>query len=258
MKLGVSLIALNEANYLQYPMHSCDFADVVALVDGDSSDATIEVSIGALAAVNPECMFLHTAVQWNNDFGQQRQNALKLLMHDPSDMPFATLQRITMNGDEYQPPDWWMRIDSDEAYSPAYRRGIRQLLESLPEHILAVRVRQTNLYPDVKHYVANIGGWETHPRIFRTGPQYQWLGAVHERLVIMTRDGLVDIPEEHIVSWNVDVFHYGWLDKSRRHEREDLYKDIPGSGVTKRGDLAERDYHIRLVPMLPEGTVVIE
>ena len=249
MRIGVAVIAKDEANYVGRAMQSCDFCDAVALVDGDSTDATIEVAIGHLMPVNPNCQWFSAVIPWENDFGAQRQHALDLLMHDPANMP--SCMRSTIDGVEYEPPDWWMRLDSDEAYSSGFRRGVRQLLEMLPQEILAVRVRQTNLYPDVHRYVANIGGWETHPRIFRMGPQYQWVGAVHEHVQMMTRDGLVDISEKQIVSWNVDVFHYGWLDKSRRHAREDLYTEIPGSGVTKRGDLAERDYHIRLVPALP-------
>lgn len=234
MKIGVSMIALNEADYVERCMRSCDCVDVVAMVDGGSTDATLEVAIGSLGAVNPDCLWLSQTVPWANNFGAQRQHAYGLLMSGPDE--------------NYEPPGWWMRIDSDEAYSPVFRRGIRRLLEELPTHIVAVRVRQTNLYPDPAHYVANIGGWETWPRIFRTGLPYRWVGAVHEHVQVMTRDGLQDIPEEQIVTWNADVYHYGWLDRRRRADREDLYSQIPGSGVTKRGDLSDRDYHIRAVP----------
>lgn len=234
MKIGVSLIALNESNYLARCMHSCGFADIVAMVDGGSEDSSQDVAFAALQSVNPGCEWLMKVVEWGNDFGAQRQHSYDLLMHGEQQ--------------GYEPPDWWMRIDSDEAYGGQYRRGIRSLLEQLPQHIMAVRVRQTNLYPDPAHYVANIGGWETWPRIFRRGQDYRWVGRVHEHVQIMTRNGLEDIPESCIVTWNADVLHYGWLDKRRRAEREDLYAQIPGSGVAKRGDLTQRDYHIRTVP----------
>src|SRR3972149_4709251 len=101
-----------------------------------------------------------------------------------------------------------MRIDSDERYSQEFMEGIRPLLESLPDHILAVKIRQTNLYPTNDHYVANIGGWETHPRIFRHvldeegQPIFYWVGQVHERVAALTEKGLGDIPAEQVLTWN--------------------------------------------------------
>lgn len=238
MTIGVSLICRNEENYIRRAMHSCGFASHVALMDGESEDDTIPVAMDALSKVNPSCLKLVSSAPWENDFGAQRQKAYELL--------------ACVDGDDYVPPEWWMRIDSDEEYSYAFQIGVIDMLNSLPQEVLAVRVRQTNLYPDTSHYVANIGGWETWPRIFRMGYIYRWVGKVHEHVKMLTRDGLQDIPEDKIVTWNADVIHYGWLDKQRRIEREDLYRQIPGSGVTKRGDLLDRDYHIRLMPVLVE------
>jgi glycosyltransferase involved in cell wall biosynthesis len=230
MKLSVSMIALNEQDYIGRAVKSCPFADYICIVDGGSEDKTEKV---ARKACPKGVDLVWQEVPWENDFGRQRQFALYLVPQDT---------------------EWWMRIDSDERYSREFVEGIRPMLDSLPPDIVAVRIRQTNLYPDEDHYVANLGGWETWPRIFRYiqdeegQPIFYWVGKVHEHVAGMTEKGLIDIPEEQIVTWNAQAFHYGWLEKARREEREDLYAEIPGSGVEKRGDLTNREYVIREVP----------
>jgi len=231
MKIAISMIALNEAKFIARSVASCTFADYICIVDGGSNDATERL---AREACPEGADLVWKVVPWSNHFGNQRQHALHLVPYDA---------------------DWWLRIDSDERYSQDFIEGIRPTLESLPEDVLAVRIRQTNLTPDEDHYAASHGGWETHPRIFRNMQlpdgrhAYQWVGQVHEYLKWMTDVGLIDIPEEKRVTYGAQVYHYGWLERARREEREDLYSEMPGSGIKKRGDLTERRYVIRELPL---------
>ncbi len=231
MKLAISLITQNEQNYIGGAVGSCTFADYICVVDGGSEDNTEKV---ARKACPKGADLIWQMVPWSDHFGNQRQHALHLVPYDA---------------------DWWLRVDSDERYSQDFIEGIREVLEGLPEEILAVRIRQTNLYPDEEHYAASHGGWETWPRIFRNQQLpdgrhgYQWVGQVHEHLMWLTTEGLIDIPEEKVVTWNAQVYHYGWLEKARREEREDQYAEMPGSGVEKRGDLTERNYVVKELPL---------
>lgn len=229
LDVAVSMITFNEEEFIANAIASCDFARYICLVDGGSDDETINV---ARANVPDGVELIVKESEWGNHFGQQRQVAYDLV---PDDI------------------DWWMRIDADEAYSGVFRDGILNMLSSLPEDIMAVRIRQTNLIIDEEHYVANLGGFETHPRIFRHARgenlYHQWTGEVHEFVQVMSLNGLNLIPNDIIATWSSQVFHFGWLDDTRRKERERLYMTMPGSGVTKVGDLTDRKYFVRNMPV---------
>lgn len=226
LSLGVQMIALNDENYMESALRSLlkIKPDYVAIVDGGSTDKTQDIIRGYSDALN----ILTETIPWANDFARQRNNTLAL---GPA-------------------VDWFMRLDTDE-FLPSNVKEIRRVLAALPGECLAVRVKQVNLYPDRQHYAANLGGWETHPRIFRGNLSrlllYRWVGQVHESLYIMTTNGLKPIPESKIWDWNVSVFHSGWISKARRQDREKLYQEMPGSGI-KVGDLTDRHYEIRELP----------
>jgi glycosyltransferase involved in cell wall biosynthesis len=229
MKIAVSMITLDEANYIEEALSSVCFADYLCVVDGGSKDGTVQMIHGAV----PKGVELHIANRkWDEHFGNQRQAAYNIIPEDT---------------------DWWMRLDADEMYSAAFVEEVRPVLEKLPPTIIAAKIRQTNFVGDTGHYAANIGGFETHARIWRyhrTNEGYhQWVGQVHEYVKWMGRDGLVAIPANETVVWTAQVFHFGWLDQGRRQDREKLYSGIPGSGVTKAGDLTKRHYEIRDVPV---------
>lgn len=229
MKIAVSMITLNEAAYIEQALSSVGFADYLCIVDGGSEDGTVPLIHGAV----PKGVDLYIAQRdWDEHFGNQRQAAYNIVPDDT---------------------DWWLRLDADEMYSKDFVDGIRGVLEHLPPTIIAAKIRQTNFVGDTDHYAANIGGFETHARIWRFGRgengYHQWVGQVHEFVKWMGRNGLVEIPANETVVYTAQVFHFGWLDSTRREDREDLYKTIPGSGVSKRGDLTERHYEIREVPV---------
>lgn len=226
MKIYVSMITLNEQEYIEAAIKSCEFAEKIVIVDGGSEDDTVEV----LNNVKISNKLFVEFYPWENHFGNQRQKALDMV---PPDC------------------DWWLRIDSDEVFPELFQWNIVALLESLPEEIVAARIKQLNLLTETE-YSANRGGWETWPRIFRNirllddSSAWRWTGQVHEHCQLMTRDGLVDPVK--VANLNLTVIHRGWLDGGRRQDREDLYSGIAGSGVTKRGDLTERRHVIREVP----------
>lgn len=229
MKIAVSMITLNEADYIQRAVHSTRFADYLCVVDGGSNDDTPRLIEEAV----PEGVELIMGYRkWDDHFGFQRQAAYDLIPEDT---------------------DWWMRLDADEQYSGMLVETARDVLGSLPDEVVAAKIRQTNLFPDEDHYVANLGGFETHARIWRhirTDTAYhQWTGQVHEFVQLMSLAGLNQIPLNNTVVWSAQVFHFGWLSLARRQEREVLYSTMPGSGVTKTGDLTDRHFEVRKLPV---------
>lgn len=227
-KIAVSMIMQDEEEYIGRAVSSVTFADCVCIYDFVSQDDSVWVAKKS----TPKGVLLYLDQgEWPDDFSAARNLSLGLV---PTD-------RV----------DWWMRLDADEEYSPDLQANIVDMLEGLPDDITAVRIRQTNLWPDKDHYVANLGGFETHPRIFRVprdGSYQLWSGQVHEFVKVMGLNGLVPIPQSQIATWGAQVFHYGWLEKSRREQREDLYTTMPGSGVKGRGDLTDRKYAVRELP----------
>jgi glycosyltransferase involved in cell wall biosynthesis len=224
MKIAVSMITLNEEKYIRQALHSCDFADGIYIVDGGSIDGTTNNII--YSVLKPETEARFDTIPWANHFGNQRQRSLEMV---PKDI------------------DWIIRLDADEQFPPAFRQNIRTLLAGLPENIIACRIRQVNLVYDEHTYSAARGGWETWPRIWRNlrlpdgSPAWQWQGQVHEYTKLMTERGLVECDESRIATLNVPVLHYGWLDRSRREEREALYTKMKGSGFAP-GDLVNRSH----------------
>lgn len=230
MKISVSMICLNEVDYIAYALNSCSFADEIVIFDGGSEDGTIEL----LHKLRHDGLPIYTIMRgkWRNDFAAPRNEALLAVSKDA---------------------DWWLRLDADETFPPLFRDNVRLALEIAPKTTIALRCRQSNLYPDPTHYAASHGGWETWPRIFRNirhqdMTAFQWVGQVHEHVMIMGLDGLKDISEEQTTNWNAPVTHHGWLSDERRSEREELYMEIPGSGVEEPGDLRNRPYVVRLLP----------
>jgi glycosyltransferase involved in cell wall biosynthesis len=225
--IAASIIVTNEIDFIEPLLQRLSFCDHVCIADFGSTDGTVEL-IEKYGGPNWYVAQVH---QWPDDFGAARQVAYEII-------PDAV--------------DWWFRFDADETPSLAFIAGVRDALEALPPEITAVRIRQTNYVGDEGHYAANLGGFETHPRIFRhnkTVDQWNlWTGNVHEFVQTMTIDGLKPFMPHEIATWNVPVFHRGWLSQQRREDREDQYAEMSGSGVTGRGDLTDRHYDVRLVP----------
>ena len=234
IRIAINLITLNEGSSedrvttVKDAILSALWADRVIVVDGGSNDDThalVEECDG------PEGRVIRYDKKWENHFGDQRQEALGI------------------TPDNF---DWVVRVDADEICGPGFST-LRATLAKLPPDIWAVRLRQTNLYPDAEHYAANLGGWETWPRIFRRnlpgGNKIVWVGQVHESPKVQGPNGTQDIPAERIMDWSAQMIHFGWLSRARREEREDLYATIPGSGITGRGDLTNRDFVVRDTPV---------
>jgi len=209
MKISVSMIALNEENFIGRALSSCAFADEIVVVDGGSTDATIQI-----LQSNSKVRIVHHL--WEGHFGRQRQISL-----------------------QHCSGDWVIRLDADEAFSLAFEEKIRSILETTPQEVSAYRVRQCNLVGNEKFYSQSADQLETYPRIWRNLPGVGWERAVHEKLTGFTGQ---------VLDWDIYVVHYGFLNKSKFLEKGRRYAQIPGSQVDKVEDLVFRNYDFQPTP----------
>lgn len=216
--LSIAVICLNNADLIDGCITACTFADEVCIVDGGSSDGSWEKLQALAKELAQFCEIKLQQHRWGGHFGDQRNRS------------FAMCSK-----------DWIMRVDTDELPSRQVVDGVYSILTGLSTLYDGVRVKQMNLYPDREHYAANLGGWETHARIFRRDvlPDSPWMGHVHE---------YVPVVEHCTCDWNVNMIHSGWLDPDEYRRKEDFYRAIPGSGFTSRGSLVDRHYEVRDVP----------
>lgn len=209
MKISVAMIVLNEERNIGRALASCSFADEIVVVDGGSTDRTMDI-------LGHDQRVVLVRRPWGGHFGEQRQ---------------ASLERCT--------GDWVIRLDADEAFSDELERGIRPLLESLPSDVSACTIRQCNLVGSESFYSKMLDEQETVPRLWRIRPDIRWEGHVHERPV-----GIVG----KVASIDAYVVHYGFLDRNRYGEKGSFYSQVPGSGYRSREELLFREYDFQPRP----------
>ncbi|MBI5741870.1 MAG: glycosyltransferase [Nitrospirae bacterium] len=209
MKISVSMITLNEEKYIARALSSCSFADEIVVVDGGSTDRTLEI----LRAHAKVILIQHP---WKNHFGKQRQVCL-----------------------EHCTGDWVVRLDSDEAFSAGVEENIRDLLASAPADIAGYKIRQCNLVGNEDYYSKKYDNHEAIPRIWRNRSEIKWERHIHE--ILSGFNGRI----EH---WDVYIVHYGFLDKERYRHKGQFYSRIPKSGYERPERLYYREYDIQPRP----------
>ena len=110
--------------------------------------------------------------------------------------------------------DWTALIDSDEMMSLQAAHDLRNYLGTLPQHILAVRLRRIMLLDDTRRcpfrnlwppWLRRSQG--SHPRIYRTGVGH-YEGRVHERYIYPGRKTIpFHSPEHPKMDWNGGYKH---------------------------------------------------
>ncbi len=209
MRISVSMITLNEARHIGRALSSCTFADEIVVVDGGSTDGTLEI----LSSFDRVRLVQHP---WEGHFGRQRQ---------------ISLENCT--------GDWIVRLDADEVFSEEFERGIRPLLESTPPGVVGYKVRKCNLVGSEDFYAKAHDRYEDTPRIWRNNPGVRWERHVHEIPVGLAGE---------IACWDVYIVHYNIIDRERFERKGRFYSNIPGSGFERPEDLYYREYDIQPRP----------
>lgn len=147
--LGVAIIALNARVRLAQCLQALHFADKIVVVDGGSTDGTVEIARAHGAQVI-------SAPQWPG-FGPQKNRAVTAL-----------------------DTDWILSIDTDEVVAPELAASISEAIRTPRAEVYALD-RLSNFCGKWMHH----SGWQPDwvPRLFKRGSARFSDDFVHERLV---------------------------------------------------------------------------
>jgi glycosyltransferase involved in cell wall biosynthesis len=147
--LGIAIITHNAAARLAQCLESASFADDIVVIDGGSTDATLEIARAHGARVR-------IARDWPG-FGPQKNRALDALS-----------------------TDWVLSIDADEVVTPELAASIRAAIADPRADVYAIDRLSSFCGRWITH-----SGWypDWIPRLFRRGSARFSDDLVHERLV---------------------------------------------------------------------------
>ncbi|WP_456393270.1 glycosyltransferase family 2 protein [Nitratifractor sp.] len=179
MKLSVVILTYDSAKYLDEVLRSAAFADEVLILDGGSTDATLEIAQRHGVRVEMQTEWL--------GFGAQKQRAVDLATHD-----------------------WIFVLDSDELITEALQKEIRQTLYapnaagySVPRlnYFFGKPLYHGGLYPD-----ATI-------RLFDRRRAHFSKDAVHERVLVDGPTASLRSAMKHYAYESIEQF----IDKQNRY-----------------------------------------
>ncbi len=200
---------MNEKANISRALSSCTFADEIVVVDGGSTDGTLDI-----LKAHEKVVLIENP--WENHFARQRQISL-----------------------DHCTGDWVIRLDTDEAFPMKFEENIRELLESTADNIDGYKIRQCNLVGSEAFYSKSFDDYENIARIWRNLPDIKWERQVHE--VLTGIRGTVNL-------WDVYVVHYGFLDRQRYWQKGAYYSQLSESGIKEAAELYYRDYDMQPRP----------
>ena len=177
--LSVVILTHNSEKHLAEVLASAAFADETVILDGGSTDRTLEIARHAGVRIE-------TQKEWLG-FGRQKQRAVELARHD-----------------------WVFVLDSDEVIEPPLRAEILRTLKA-PEHagytvprlnyFFGKAIRHGGLYPDATL------------RLFDRRKGRFTDDAVHEKVIVDGSVGALKAPMKHYAYDTVEQF----IDKQNRY-----------------------------------------
>lgn len=176
--LSVVVLTKNAQEMLPACLASVSWADETIVVDGGSTDGTVEAARGAQAQV----------------------------IHDETSDNFAHLRNM---GSQKARGDWILQLDADEVVTPDFRKAIEEILGDLSKHA-AYKFRRRNFF--LGHWM-RFGGWDHQSlHLFRKGlARYE--GRVHERLFVQGTIGSLRVGVDHYPFRTLEEF----LDRQNRY-----------------------------------------
>lgn len=171
-RLTVLLITKNEEQRITRCLASVAWADQIVVVDGQSTDRTVELCRDAAATV--------ISRPFSGSFAEERNAGLDV----------AT-------------GDWVLQMDADEIVTPGLRDAIERVLTSRERRFQAYQVHRRNLF--IGHFMRYGGWYHDHLCLFRrTGRRYH--GLVHERLNLNGEIGRLDADLQHEPFQSIEQF----------------------------------------------------
>lgn len=167
--LGVAIIALNAQTRLAQCLDALRFADKIVVVDGGSTDRTVDIALahGALVISAPE---------WPG-FGPQKNRAVEAL-----------------------DTDWILSIDTDEVVTPELAASIREAIRTPRANVYELDRLSNFCGRWMTH-----SGWRPDwvPRLFKRDTARFSIDLVHERLLF---DGAATRLNGHLLHYSFDDF----------------------------------------------------
>ena len=161
-RLSVVILTKNEEARIGRCLSSVAWADEIVVVDGMSTDRTVEICKQAGARVMQHA--------FEGSFAIDRNLGLE-----------------TATG------DWVLQIDADDVATPEFRRVVTQMLADPPEHAAMKFRRKSYLLGRFMRY----GGWyHSLPNLVRRGA-VRYEGLVHERPIVGGTIGELDADIEN-------------------------------------------------------------
>jgi glycosyltransferase involved in cell wall biosynthesis len=190
MKLSVVIITLNEEDRIEDALKSCfEIADEIVVVDGYSTDRTVEIAEKYEAKVYQN-QFI--------DFGSQKNFALDKAENQ-----------------------WVLNLDSDERISEMLEKEVRELKQIPEKEIDAVGflIKRKTFYLGrwIKH-----SGWypDRKLRLFRKDKS-RWQGRIHEGLILEGKTKKIEGDILHYTYRNI-TDHINRLNRYSHMQAEDM------------------------------------
>jgi glycosyltransferase involved in cell wall biosynthesis len=160
--LSVVILTKNEEARIRRCLDSVRWADEIVVVDGLSTDRTVEICQAFGARVISHA--------FEGSFAQERNLGL-----------------------EHARSDWVLQVDADDVVTPPFRAAVERLLATHPSHAAFKFRRKSYLLGRFMRY----GGWHHYlPNLVRR-EAVRYEGVVHERPVVQGTIGQLDADVEH-------------------------------------------------------------
>jgi glycosyltransferase involved in cell wall biosynthesis len=199
-RLSVVILTRNEEARLPRCLESVRWADELIIVDGMSTDRTVELAEAAGARV--------VRRPFSGSFAEERNAG-----------------RHAATG------DWVLHLDADDVVTPKFRRAAEALLrrDAVPEVAFKYRRKSVLLGRVMRH-----GGWHHYiPNLVRRDVRYE--GLVHERPILNGPIGVLDADVEHHPCDDLTTF----LDRHNRYTSLQAEELVAARGPFSEAQLRE-------------------
>lgn len=166
-KLSVVIITLNEEKLIGDCLQSAAFADELILLDGNSTDKTIEIAKDYQTKVISQAVKEKDWAAWHNQ------------------------------GKEVAQGEWLFYLDADERITPELEKEIKDIIKDGPGEFSAFAIPRLNVLLGKEMF---FGGWypDYQIRLFKKDKLDKWIGKLHERPVFEGQLGYLKKPIKHL------------------------------------------------------------